>query len=193
MNAAFSLWEGRIAPVFDVAPETAIVSRKDRAKRSERVSLPCSDPVQSVAAFQKHCVSTLICGAISRPLQDFFTACGVTVHAFVTGTFEEVVKAWRDSTLNDTRFLMPGCGRGFGQGRVSGGRRNRNGRTESFGRKGFGGINFGNERTAPFENSATLQRTMCRCPRCGHEIVHVPGMPYSKCRCPNCYAPMVRA
>ena len=56
-------------------------------------------------------VEVLLCGAISRPLERMIRASGVKVIPCLRGSIEEVIRAYLDETLSDTRFVLPGCGR----------------------------------------------------------------------------------
>lgn len=183
MNAAFSIWEERIAPVFDVASQVVIVPREPGSGDPVQITMACHVPETTIAALLGYHVSVLVCGAISRSFHDAIIARGMTVHSFVTGKQDSVIRAWRDNRLENKRFRMPGCAQASRFMRLGGqGRRTRQRGSES----GSSGSPYG-ALVIPAE------RTLCRCPACGHAVVHVPGMPCSKQRCPNCHAPMVRA
>ncbi len=184
MHAAFSIWEQRIAPVFDVAAEAAIVP--DSAGGGiTRIPLPGNGPEAIISALLDHGVTILVCGAISRPLHDRITNRDITVHAFVTGELSDVIQAWRSGTLCDGRFTMPGCGQKSANDRGQGHRMRRRG----------SGKNVGRNTTISGYGATVMAEDadLCRCPQCGHEQTHVPGIPCSRQRCPNCQALMVRA
>ena len=191
MNAAFSLWEERIAPVFDVSTQVVIVVNNTDGMNMERVSLRDGPPATRVAHLLERKVATLVCGAISRPLANAVTAHGITLHSFVMGGLEDVIAAWRSERLDNEGFRMPGCrrrqGRSYGDedastdlrgwGHMSRARRRRGNRPDA----------------TPGKCGAPRQLAVCRCPQCGLTIPHVPGVPCSGQTCPNCHAPMVRA
>ncbi|WP_147819458.1 NifB/NifX family molybdenum-iron cluster-binding protein [Salidesulfovibrio onnuriiensis] len=110
MNAAFSTWQGRIAPVFDVAPDVALAGPTAAPGELPRASLDCRTPETILASLRERGISVLVCGAISRPLQLFLASQGIAIHAFVTGEVAEVVRAWHEGRLDEERFRMPGCG-----------------------------------------------------------------------------------
>lgn len=178
MNAAFSIWEERIAPVFDAASQLAIVPGTREGGPITLLPVPGASPSEVITILLKRHVATLVCGAISRPIHDAITARNIEVHPFVTGPLNDVVEAWREGTLHEARFRMPGCGQAaFGGGRRM---RRRGSRSDTV--------------HIPFGASAVPDgQAICRCPRCGCEVMHVPGVPCSSNRCPNCHAPMVRA
>lgn len=178
MNAAFSIWEGRIAPVFDAASQLAIVQGAREWGPAILVPVPGASPSAVIAVLMERHVATLVCGAISRPIRDAITARNIDVHPFVTGALDEVVGAWREGRLHEERFRMPGCGQAVpGQGKRM---RRRGNRSDA--------------AHAPYGTPAVPDgQAICRCPRCGREVLHVPGVPCSSNRCPDCHAPMVRA
>lgn len=178
MNAAFSIWENRIAPVFDTASRLAIVSGTLTDGPPTVVTTTWGAPSEAIAVLLERHVSVLVCGAVSRPVLDAVTARNIEVYPFVTGELDEVMRAWRNGGLDDDRFRMPGCGRGMGgQGRRL---RRRGERRDTV--------------HAPYGTSALAEgQAVCRCPVCGREVIHTPGVPCSANRCPDCRAPMVRA
>jgi predicted Fe-Mo cluster-binding NifX family protein len=123
---AFATWRDRIAPVFDVATEVCIVEVLDGQVVSQcRVALDKEAMLPKVLALQDLKVETLVCGAISRPLQEMVSSFGVQVFPFVAGTLSEVITAWLGNRLEQDYFSMPGC-RGPGRRRRQRGRNNRN-------------------------------------------------------------------
>ncbi len=183
MNAAFSIWDKKIAPVFDTATLLAIVATRPDGKEPAMVSLDCHMPETIISSLLEHQVSVLVCGAISRPFYDTIATRNIRIHPFVTGKLDEVMQAWRTETLDEQQFRMPGCGHASDTSRPGT-------QPHRLRRRGYrhAGTNV------PYGASVIPRdREACRCPRCGHELTHVPGMPCSKHRCPNCYAPMVRS
>ena len=68
---------------------------------------------------------TVICGAISRPLELALHSAGVEVIAHVCGQVDDVLLAFAEGRLDDNAYLMPGCcGRRRGVG-VDGGQGSR--------------------------------------------------------------------
>ncbi len=101
---------GRVSPVFDVASNLQIfdVDNGWAKQREERV-LVGQDPYSRAREVSGHGVTTVICGAISQPLQQALHALGVKVIGFVCGSIDEVIAAFVEGRLEDERFLMPGC------------------------------------------------------------------------------------
>lgn len=64
---------------------------------------------QMVAWLAEQGVTTLVCGAVSRPLQERLSAVGIKVVPFVAGDLRQVIQASFDGSLNGSAFTMPGC------------------------------------------------------------------------------------
>lgn len=121
MKTAISTYDKRVAPVFDTAREICLI---DDTEENGPVRTFCrfedDDLYAKVQWLANQGIETLICGAISRPLQMALTEAGIRVVSFVCGDLDEVVKAFPTGQLNTSVFAMPGCcgrRRGFGAGR----------------------------------------------------------------------------
>lgn len=110
MRLAITTWNGRISPVFDVAKRLLLVDM-DRGAELSRHEVPLEDA--EVATRASHVLSLgvdmLICGAISRPLEQILASAGVNVVARTCGLVEEVLRAFTSGQLTEQAFLMPGC------------------------------------------------------------------------------------
>jgi len=109
VKAAFSVWESRIAPLFDTARKVYLVESRDGRTVSESDHTLAGDLPQRFTWLVEQGVDTLVCGAVSRPLQERLSAAGIRVIPFVAGGLREVIQAWRDGKLNGAAFAMPGC------------------------------------------------------------------------------------
>ena len=118
MKTAFSVWNQRIAPVFDTSRQIHLVeSDGARIKAEKAHAIFGEDVPQMVAWLAEQKVSTLVCGAVSRPLQEQLAAVGIKVIPFVAGDLHQVIQASFDGSLNGAAFTMPGCcGRRRGRG-----------------------------------------------------------------------------
>jgi len=136
VRLAITVWNGRIAPVFDVAGTLRLVELSgSTVTQDQLVSLPHDAGVFSrVAALAGQKIDVLVCGAVSRPVQRMLADSGIEVHSFVSGEAEEVLEALLNDSFDDAAFFMPGCGRGRGgQGRGRGAGIGRQGRNRGFG------------------------------------------------------------
>lgn len=131
MKAALTVWEGRMAPVFDVSREALILVVEDGAVGSRSIkNIETPTAALKLERLRELGVETLICGAISEPLQHELSIMGVKVIGFVAGEIGEVVESFLAGTLPTRALSMPGCcgrqnpirwGHGRGGGRSGGG------------------------------------------------------------------------
>ncbi len=177
MKTAFSFWQGRIAPVFDVARNIRVLEiQRGRIARQIELTLPGEPAAEKTVRLVEMGIETLVCGAISRPLQAAVSAAGILVIPFISGNLDEIIEAWLHGRIHDDSFAMPGCCRNGRGRRFRGTFRAHSG----FGR---GGRGYG------FSMSG---RGNCFCPGCGHVEPHKPGTPCVKTPCPVCGSFMVR-
>jgi predicted Fe-Mo cluster-binding NifX family protein len=110
MKAAFAAWNNRIAPVFDVARRVHIVESEAGRRIAEiQERLPDEPPALKALRLAEMGVRMLVCGAISRPLQEMVAAYDIRVIPFVAGDLREVIRAWLGGGLESPLFAMPGC------------------------------------------------------------------------------------
>lgn len=212
MNAAFSVWEKRIAPVFDVAPSAIIVSDKPGIDMALcTVSLPTATPAYTAAALSGWSVGVLVCGAISRQFYNAIAAQRITIHAFVTGEVRELIEAWHTDQLASQRFTMPGCagrnaispgneclgennfskGNDWGRGPCGSNQRRRTNRHGQKARPGKGATDHQHADSARRMSQARHQ-DFCLCPHCGSIVISAPGTPCAQQTCQHCHASLVR-
>ncbi|HMK33716.1 MAG TPA: hypothetical protein VK463_01525 [Desulfomonilaceae bacterium] len=109
MKIALPEHQGRIAPVFDtclrilvfaqdqedqgpIAQEDwSMVDRRDRVTRLEELD-----------------VDVLLCGGISCSVEDQICLRGIRLVAWLAGDVPKILKAFRDGTIMDAEFAMPG-------------------------------------------------------------------------------------
>ena len=110
MKTAFSIWKQRIAPVFDTAHEIHLVDyAAGRVEMMSTYKLADTDLTQKINWLLQQGVSTLVCGAISRLLQERLVVAGIKVVSFVAGDLCQVMQAYFDGSLKNAAFMMPGC------------------------------------------------------------------------------------
>ncbi len=107
MKLAISVWNERVAPVFDVSERCLIV---DRDGGSRALSFPGSAPDEKAEFLERCGVSTLVCGAISSEYEESLLARGIETVPFVAASAQEAIEAWLCGSLELDRFSMPGCG-----------------------------------------------------------------------------------
>lgn len=110
MKTAFTYWENRIAPVFDISRQIRVVeSEAGRIVGESEEILEDGLPLRKVINLAQLGIGTLVCGAISRPLHEMVMSNGIKVIPFVAGDLSEVIQAWLGGMLDNDNFAMPGC------------------------------------------------------------------------------------
>lgn len=204
MKTAFTTWEDRIAPVFDVSRQIHLVEIEGgRIVRESEEALTDELPVQKALSLAELGIDTLVCGAISNTMQDMVAAYGIRVVPFVSGDLREVIEAWMSKGLERDLFIMPGCCGARRRLRHSGDPNREsdtmNGKTRG-GRGagvGQGKGQVGRSRTGEGRGrmggpSAGGPGGQCVCQECGHPEPHERGTPCTQRQCPKCGAAMKR-
>jgi predicted Fe-Mo cluster-binding NifX family protein len=135
MKAALTVWEGRVSPVFDVSREVLVLTIEAGAvgaRSHESIDTPTA--AKKIDRLLEMGIQTVICGAISEPVQHELTVRGMKVIGFVAGEIDEVVASFLAGTLPTPLLSMPGCCRR--QNRFRGGRGGGRGDGAGCGRKG---------------------------------------------------------
>lgn len=113
MRTAFSLWNERIAPVFDVAKNLWIIDIDGgRILGQTGRRFFSDDPLERASRLAAMQVEQLICGAITRGSYDALTEQGIQVVSFVAGDLPLVIQACLTDRLHEGFLAMPGCRRG---------------------------------------------------------------------------------
>ena len=186
MKAAFSVWENRIAPVFDVSRQILLVETKaGRIIGERREALTDIVPEQKAACLAELGVDILVCGAVSRPVEEMLATHGIRVIPFVAGDLREIIDAWLGGKRRMELFAMPGCCKRKRRIRAP---REAEEVFDMRGRSG-GGAGRGGKMGGP---AAAGPGGYCMCPRCGHKEPHQVGLPCLQRQCPKCGTAMVR-
>ena len=126
MKIAVPIYNDSVSNVFDFAHRLLLVDIENgkEANRSE-VALESQLLPQRASQLKSLEVDVLVCGAISRVLANMVTTSGIQVLPYITGSINDVLKAYLAGQLVQPQFTMPGCwpgarkgfGRRGGQGR----------------------------------------------------------------------------
>jgi len=209
MKTAFAAWENRIAPVFDVARSIYLVEAEaGRVVQETREHLPEDVGLYKVLRLADLEVDTLVCGAISRPLETMVAAYGIRVAPFVSGELGRIVQAYLAGGLAAKEFGMPGCA---SPRRRLGGRhgfmhkekmamngKNPGGRGNGGGGQGGGGMGQGagrgrgSQKAGRMGGVAAGPQGFCVCPQCGQREAHQRGVPCYERKCVKCGAALIR-
>jgi predicted Fe-Mo cluster-binding NifX family protein len=110
MKLAMSVWNGRIAPVFDVSERCLIVDTGIPETNSEHIEFPGWSADEKARCLAEKGVTEIVCGAVSLDYEETFLAQGIETISFIAGPVEQVFEAWKTGTLVRDAFSMPGCG-----------------------------------------------------------------------------------
>ncbi len=103
-------WEGRVSPVMDTATNLTVLELENGIESARReVRITDKDPFGKVERIIRSGTKVIICGAISRRLEDVLAGNGIQVISWIRGDIEAVVKAYSNGTLMDSIHLLPGC------------------------------------------------------------------------------------
>ena len=111
--------QGRVSPVFDVAARLVLVRLKGDAELERKdVVLFEKQPDGIIRSLSEIGIQVLICGAVSQGLQLALEQAGIRVVSHICGELEAVITAFREGTLGQPEYAMPGCcGRRWEAGR----------------------------------------------------------------------------
>ena len=196
IRAAFSVWDNRIAPVFDVARQLFLVDAKAGQIISEtKETLPDDFPLRKALCLTELGVNILVCGAISRPLQEMIATYGIRVIPFVAGELCDVKCAWLAGGDDIHRFAMPGCcGKRRRGGKAMGANMEEHpmkGRKRGCMDRGIG-MGRGSQVKGISGLFVAGPGGNCVCKGCGHVEPHERGIPCLQKQCPLCGAAMAR-
>jgi len=111
LKIAVTKWNGRIAPVFDVAEHATILETNAGSIIGEdEVILPVGCPRDKIMFLRGLDVRQLICGALSCHARAEAEAAGIKLYGFIAGDYHDILEAWRNGLLFMAEYAMPGCG-----------------------------------------------------------------------------------
>ncbi|MFO7707421.1 MAG: NifB/NifX family molybdenum-iron cluster-binding protein [Desulfobacterales bacterium] len=112
MKIAIPHWQGRVSPVFDASDAIVVIDiERGRERRRDNFRLASLDPVRRAQEVARLGAEVVLCGAVSRTLENALIGAGVRVKGFVCGDLEALVEAFLAGTLSDACFQMPGAQR----------------------------------------------------------------------------------
>lgn len=112
MKVMITVWDNRVAPVFDAAGQSILLDCLDGNIMSRLThNLPQSSLQEKIDYLTNQQLDVLICGAISRAARIAILQHDITVIPFIAGDIDEVIAAWFDGILETEKhqFVMPGC------------------------------------------------------------------------------------
>jgi predicted Fe-Mo cluster-binding NifX family protein len=112
-KVAVTIWDERISPVFDASSRLLVaeIDHHNSIAGGSTVLFNPAMPSHLASTLQQMRVPVLICGAVSRVPANLITAGGIELIPFITGRWEEVLKAYAQGRSLVPDFVMPGCGK----------------------------------------------------------------------------------
>jgi predicted Fe-Mo cluster-binding NifX family protein len=102
--------QGRVSPVFDVAARLVVVRLRGQVEVERKEVVLFEKQAEGIARTLRELGITLvICGAISQGLRIVLEHAGIRVVAHICGRLDCVIAAFRDGSLAQREFQMPGC------------------------------------------------------------------------------------
>lgn len=118
MKIAVPIWQDQVSSVFDFAHKLLLVELEDgNEKERKEIELADKSGLKRADMLKQLGVGVLICGAISKPLEDMIHKLRIQILPCVTGTTEEILNAYKTGRLHFTKYAMPGCLKGTCKGR----------------------------------------------------------------------------
>ncbi len=101
---------GRISPLFDVARRFLVAEIRDgRIQGTSTVGLASASGTAAIETLRSNGVTVVICGAISRMYAVKVIQKNISLIPFVSGSADEVVRAYSKGELKVEQYSMPGC------------------------------------------------------------------------------------
>ncbi|AQQ71792.1 hypothetical protein SMSP2_02171 [Limihaloglobus sulfuriphilus] len=117
MRIAISIWQNNVSSVFDFANKLLLVELENgKEKNRKEVFLTELSGQEKAIRLRRLNVDVLICGAISRSLNDVLNSSEIKVLPFVTGRTEQVLDAYKTGLLYLPKYALPGCWKGARKG-----------------------------------------------------------------------------
>lgn len=118
MRLGIPVWRDQVSPVFDFASTLLMIDSDSGCEVARRV-VPLGAPngggrAEHLAAMG---IEVLVCGAITRPLEQRITAAGVRVVSLVCGPVEQVARLIVSGARLPSECLLPGLGQPRVRGR----------------------------------------------------------------------------
>jgi len=110
MRIAVPIWNDKVSPVFDTASRLLIVEAENLNEISRfKTYLYEQDISRKCLRIQDLKVNVLICGAISRTFSMLLLSSDIKIISGISGPAEDVLSAYLNGALSNSKYLMPGC------------------------------------------------------------------------------------
>jgi predicted Fe-Mo cluster-binding NifX family protein len=109
MRLGIPVWRAQVSPVFDVAMHLLVLEVENgREVARQTVRLGMGNEAARLQRLTASGVDVLVCGTISRALEQMITAAGMRVVSLVSGPVEQVAASMMAGRRLPPECLMPG-------------------------------------------------------------------------------------
>ncbi|MGO9313099.1 MAG: NifB/NifX family molybdenum-iron cluster-binding protein [Syntrophobacteraceae bacterium] len=192
---AIPVFRSRVAPVLNWCSKIIIIPDEGSDAESGReIDVMKENMYRLMSSLREQGITTLICGALSPEMLSYCESIGLKIIHGIAGDIEEVLQAYREQTLDQPQYWLPGC---RGQRRYKGGGRctgrGKDGITSGgeSGDSGTGMVRKGSS-DLPWDTTPGGPGGFCVCPKCGAKKQHGRAIPCSQVLCPACQSSMTR-
>lgn len=107
---AIPVFRARVAPVLDWCSKVVIFAEDASDMASGRqVEVAGGDMFGLMRMLREQEIRVLICGAVSPEMLAYGEGAGLEIIYGIAGEIEEVLRAYREGSLDQPRFRLPGC------------------------------------------------------------------------------------
>jgi len=110
MKIAMTVWNERIAPVYDSAGKCCLYELGDTGLlKVGEFDLPAGNFHDRRLVLKQKGVNALICGAITNQVEEALVSAGIEVFSFIAGGVEEIEECFLKGKIKLANKMMPGC------------------------------------------------------------------------------------
>lgn len=106
---AVPIFRGRVSPVLDTCTQLRFVESGSSPTASQKtVTFKGNTIFERAAEIKKLGIGLIICGAVSEAFYNLLKQADIDLVCGISGDVAEVIRAFRNGTLEQARFRMPG-------------------------------------------------------------------------------------
>lgn len=108
-RTAVPVFMGRVSPVLDTCTQLFVMESSGKNEMVSRtVTIKGGSIFERTRELLKLGVNAVICGAVSGAFFNLLHEAGIEPVSGIAGDIDEIIDAYRNGTLGDARFRMPG-------------------------------------------------------------------------------------
>ena len=108
-RTAVPVFMGRVSPVLDTCTQLFVVESGGKNQIDNRtITIKGGSIFERTRELLNLGVKVIICGAVSDTFFNLLHEAGIEPVCGIAGDIDDIIDAYRNGTLGDTRFRMPG-------------------------------------------------------------------------------------